>query len=112
MEIGHIHVSVRDLPSALAWFDKVLGWKAGYKSDRMAILDSKPIHVILDAGEADTQAIIAFASEDVDADYRRLVGRGAAVLEEPTDKPYGVRAAYIKGPGALKFEIEGPLSRR
>ena len=109
MEIGHIHVSVQDLPSALSWFEKVLQWKPTYQDKRMGILSSKPIHIILDVTKVDTTATIAFASEDVDADYKRLLARGAVSLEEPNDKPYGVRAAYLKGPGALKFEIEGPL---
>ena len=28
----------------------------------------------------------------------------------PTDKAWGVRTAYFKGPGELKFEIEGPIT--
>lgn len=39
------------------------------------------------------------------------VERGAAVLEPPTNKAWGVRTAYFKGPGELKFEIEGPVTK-
>ena len=111
MKIGHIHVGVRDIPSALSWFEKVLQWKPTFQNDRMAVVQTEPIHIILDVEEVDAPVTIAFTSNNVDADYKRLIGRGAVSLEEPNDKPYGVRAAYIRGPGALKFEIEGPLGQ-
>ena len=38
-----------------------------------------------------------------------VIDRGAVPLEPPTTKPYGVRAAYFRGPGALRCEIEGPV---
>ena len=65
--------------------------------------------LILDAAEADTVATVGFESDDCDRDFQEVVERGAEVLEQPSDKPWGVRAAYIKGPGQLKFEIEGPV---
>lgn len=110
MELGHIHVGIQNIPLALQWFDKVLQLKPTFLNERLAIVPSKPIHIILDATDEDAPVTIAFASENVDADHQRLVERGATSLEVPNDKPYGVRAAYLKGPGALKFEIEGPLS--
>ena len=50
-------------------------------------------------------------SDDCDRDYGRVVERGAETVSAPEDKPYGSRAAYVKGPGALTFEIEQPLKR-
>lgn len=32
--------------------------------------------------------------------------------DHSTNKPWGVRTAYFKGPGELKFEIEGPIENR
>lgn len=109
MKIGHIHVGIRDLKSALSWFDKVLEWKPTYQDERIAILHPGPISLILDASDADVPATIAVPSEDVDADHARLTQRGAVSLGQPSDMPYGVRASYLKGPGGLKIEIEGPL---
>jgi predicted enzyme related to lactoylglutathione lyase len=51
-------------------------------------------------------ATIGFDSADCDADVAAMVARGAIVLEPPQDRPYGARVAYIKGPGALKIELE------
>jgi hypothetical protein len=35
-----------------------------------------------------------------------LVKRGAKGLEEPADRSWGARTAYIQGPGQLRFELE------
>ena len=54
---------------------------------------------------------VGFDSRNCDADFQRVTSRGGVALEEPTDRPWGVRAAYIQGPGALKFELEQMLPR-
>jgi len=109
LEVGHIHFAVTDLPSALVWFEKVVQLKPVFRNERMAIMPVKPIGIILDKSDNDGVATLGFQSKDVDRDYQRLVGRGAVSLEAPNDKPYGVRGAYIKGPGSLTIELEGPL---
>jgi len=109
LQVAHIHLGVKDIPSALAWFERVFQWKPVFQNERMAILPVKPMGVILDKSENDAVATLGFQSNDVDSDYQRLVGRGAVSLEAPNDKPYGVRGAYIKGPGSLTIELEGPL---
>jgi hypothetical protein len=38
-------------------------------------------------------------------------GRGAEMIEAPQDRPWGARAAYLKGPGGLTVEIEQVLKR-
>lgn len=109
LEVAHIHLGVKDVASALAWFERVFQWQPVFQDARMAILSAKPIGIVLDKGESDAVATLSFQSKDVDLDFRRLIGRGAVSLEAPNDKPYGVRGAYIKGPGLLTIELEGPL---
>jgi uncharacterized glyoxalase superfamily protein PhnB len=70
----------------------------------------RPFILILDAAAEDTPATLGFESDDCDRDYRAVIGRGAVSLEAPANQPWGVRAAYLRGPGRLKFEIEGPLT--
>jgi uncharacterized glyoxalase superfamily protein PhnB len=67
--------------------------------------------VILDAGPKDGALTLSFDSEDCDADYRLLTGRGAETIEAPQDRSWGARSAYLKGPGALTVEIEQVLKR-
>jgi uncharacterized glyoxalase superfamily protein PhnB len=62
--------------------------------------------VILDAASDDSVMTLSFDSEDCDADYRTVASRGAETVEAPKDRPWGARAAYLKGPGAMTVEIE------
>lgn len=110
MNLNHIHLGVRDLGAALAWLEKVWQLKPQFQNDRMATIAFGSFILILDATEADSVATIGFESDDCDRDFRAVVERGAVALEPPSDKPWGVRAAYIQGPGQLKFEIEGPVT--
>jgi uncharacterized glyoxalase superfamily protein PhnB len=76
----------------------------------MATLQFGAFILILDAAAEDSSATIGFESDDCDRDYRAVIQRGAVDLEAPANQPWGVRAAYLRGPGRLKFEIEGPLT--
>src|ERR1051325_2755843 len=109
MHLNHIHVAVRDLSDALDWLERVWQLKAQFQNERMATLIFGEFTLILDAAEADSSATIGFESDDCDRDFRNVVARGATPIESPENKPWGIRSAYLQGPGRLKFEIEGPL---
>ena len=106
MNLNHIHLGVRDLPATLDWLERVWQLKPEFQNEHLATIIFGVFTLILDAAEADTAATIGFESDDCDRDFRTVVERGAVVLDPPSDKPWGSRAAYIQGPGALKFEIE------
>lgn len=110
MEGNHFHVFVRDLASALAWFARVWSVEPTYRSESMAILRFGPILVVFDEGDEETLATLGYATADCDADFRTVVDRGAQVLEKPTDRNWGVRAAYLVGPGRMTLELEQDLS--
>ena len=110
MNLNHIHLSVRDLSTAVAWFENVLQVRPGYRNELIATFSFDGMTLILDAARDDSAATVGFESDDCDLDFQGVVERGAIPLEPPSNKSYGVRAAYFKGPGALKFEIEGPLA--
>ena len=112
LELAHVHIAVSNLPSAVTWFATVLLWKPTYQDERIVVLPVTPKSVILDKADRDAEATLAFASTDVDADFARLVARGAQPLQPPADQPFGVRTAYIKGPASLKIELEGPLKKK
>jgi predicted enzyme related to lactoylglutathione lyase len=111
MEGNHFHVFVRDLPRALDWFAQVWAAEPTYRGERMAVLQFGPILLVLDQGEDETITTIGYATTDCDADFRTVVGRGAQVIEEPADRGWGVRVAYLKGPGHITLELEQELSR-
>ena len=108
--IDRLRLGVRDLPAAVSWLDKTLGWKPSYRDGRRAVIATGGEKLQLDAADADSTATIALASKDADVDYLGMIGRGAASIEAPSDRPSGFREAYLRGPGGLVFEIEGPLA--
>jgi predicted enzyme related to lactoylglutathione lyase len=75
----------------------------------MAVLPFGPIQLILDEEDEETVTTIGFNSADCDADFRTITGRGAVVIEKPEDRPWGVRAAYLQGPGRMVVELEQQL---
>ena len=109
MRFNHVHVGVRRLPAALEWLERVWKLRPAFQNEHMATIDFGSFTLIMDAASDDTSATIGFASEDCDRDFLDVVSRGAEALQPPADRPWGVRAAYLQGPGRLKFEIEGPL---
>ncbi len=107
MEGNHFHVFVQDLGGALAWFARVWAAEPTYRGERMAVLPFGPILLVLDQNEdEETVTTIGYATTDCDADFRTVVGRGAEVIEEPADRSWGVRVAYLKGPGHITLELE------
>jgi len=112
MVLNHIHLQIRDLNAAVAWLERILQVQSGYRNERMATFSFNSLTLIFDHADVDVSATVGFESEDCDRDFRALVERGALALEPPTDREWGVRTAYIQGPGKLKFEIEGPAAKR
>jgi hypothetical protein len=108
MNFNHIHLSVCDLSTALTWLDRIWQLKPQFQNERMATIPVGSLTLILDAAETDSSATIGFQSDDCDRDYRAVLERGAVAIEPPSNRAWGVRAAYIQGPGRLRFEIEGP----
>ena len=112
MVLNHIHLRVRDLDAAVAWFETVLRAHPGFRNEQMATFSFNSLTLIFDSAGDDVAATVGFESDDCDRDFRTVIERGAVAIEPPTNKAWGVRTAYFKGPGDLKFEIEGPITKR
>ena len=110
MKMSHVHCRVRDLQGAAHWFEQVWQVTPVFHNERMVWLSFGELGVILDAGP-DSTVTLGFDSEDCDADYRTVTGRGAETIEAPQDRPWGARAAYLKGPGGITVELEQLLKR-
>lgn len=110
MTLNHVHLQVRDLRSTIAWIETILQARPEFANERMAAFAFGSFTLIFDQADRDVSATIGFASDNCDRDLRQLADRGATILEPPANKPWGVRAAYVKGPAALTVEIEGPAT--
>jgi catechol 2,3-dioxygenase-like lactoylglutathione lyase family enzyme len=51
-------------------------------------------------------AVIILATADLDAAFARLQARGAEIVEEPTDQPYGVRDCAVRDPAGNLIRIQ------
>jgi len=109
MRFNHLHAPIRDLPGALAWLARVWDVRPDFENDGMAVLSLHGASLILDAADEDGTVTIGFSSDDCDEDFRLASERGAETLEAPEDRAWGVRAAYLRGPGRITFEIEQDL---
>jgi uncharacterized glyoxalase superfamily protein PhnB len=110
MTLNHVHCSVCDLRAAIQWLREVWLAEPTFANDRMAVVPFGALTVIFDQSDKDTCATIGFESADCDADYNTVVERGAVPLEPPSNRAWGARSAYLRGPGAITFEIEQVLT--
>jgi hypothetical protein len=110
LEGTHVHLAVSDLRGAIEWFETVWLIRPTLALPHLAIFPFGTMSLILDASEHDSAATLGFESKNCDADFVAVVARGAVSIEGPADRPWGVRSAYVRGPGGLKLEIEQPLA--
>src|SRR5690606_14805335 len=59
-----------------------------------------------------TFGIVVLATKDVDAVFDRLQARGAEVVQEPVDQPYGVRDCAFRDPAGNLIRIQQASCRR
>jgi catechol 2,3-dioxygenase-like lactoylglutathione lyase family enzyme len=52
-----------------------------------------------------TYAIITLATADLDDTFAQLQGRGAEVVQEPTEQPYGIRDCAFRDPAGNLIRI-------
>jgi predicted enzyme related to lactoylglutathione lyase len=53
-----------------------------------------------------TYATILLATRDLEGTFERLQARGADVVQEPTDQPYGVRDCAFRDPAGNLMRIQ------
>ncbi len=54
-----------------------------------------------------TYAFLNLATPDIDSTFEKLEARGAEVVQEPTDQPYGVRDCAFRDPAGNLIRIKG-----
>jgi uncharacterized glyoxalase superfamily protein PhnB len=88
-----------DVPAAVEWLCETFGfaerWRAGGHRAQLAVGDGC---VVVARGEAAGGSSVMVRVEDVDAHFARAKERGARVLDEPTEFPYGERQYNVEDP--------------
>jgi lactoylglutathione lyase len=52
---------------------------------------------------------IAFTTDDVEAAYESAIGAGARPVDEPHERPWGQRMAYVRDPDGILIELATPM---
>jgi uncharacterized glyoxalase superfamily protein PhnB len=53
-----------------------------------------------------TYGMVVLATKNVDATFERLQAKGAEVVQEPTDQPYGIRDCAFRDPAGNMLRIQ------
>jgi hypothetical protein len=106
MKLAHFHVGVQDLDAAKRWFEQVGGLSPSVAAPGIAAFELGGVTLVLDRSEVDVPITVAIHAPSCDVAHADFVARGAETLAAPSDKRWGVRSAYLKGPGRLTLEIE------
>jgi catechol 2,3-dioxygenase-like lactoylglutathione lyase family enzyme len=134
ISLSHCFITVRDQDEALAFYRDVLGLRVrsdvpiGSMRWLTVVSPSEPggVEISLEtpAGRpGDGQALSAvvaagsltaaiFEVEDCDAIFARAREAGAAVVQEPADRPYGVRDSAVRDPSGNMVRFAQPLGDR
>jgi len=88
---------VPDVQAAVGYYRDVLGFIADFGDDNYAVVwrDNSAIHFV--KGDQSTSGVHLFQwVRDVDACYREIKQRGAAITAAPADRPYGIRDFNVR----------------
>jgi len=98
--VGQIHISVRDVDAAVAFYRDVLGIPFLFQvpGQPMAFFQSGDVRLYLgvpESAEFTSKVVLYFTVPDIDAEHARLTGAGVDFLD---DKP---RVVHRDGDGEL-----------
>ncbi len=118
--IDAITLFVEDLPAAREFYQMAFGLPVFYEDSNSAVFKFGPTlinllvvssapELIEPAAVADRAAghrfVLTVGVDDVDAVCARLVERGVTILNDPMDRPWGIRTASFVDPGGHIWEI-------
>jgi catechol 2,3-dioxygenase-like lactoylglutathione lyase family enzyme len=124
---SRVIVYPRDFARTVVWYDDVLGLAryrefgtGGRITGVVYFLGSGFLEVSSHGeafGAADGSVRLWVQVRGVDAEAARLAAAGASVLEEPEDRPWGLREAWVADPDGLRICLvqvpeDHPLRRR
>lgn len=62
--------------------------------------------IIMEMMAKGTYAMMLFATHDLDGAFERLQARGADIIQEPMEQPYGVRDCAVRDPAGNLLRIQ------
>jgi len=132
IRISNAQLWVHDQDEALAFYTEKLGWEVGRdvtvpelgnfrwltvspagQEDVSVVLMAIPGAPVMDAETAEQvkglmakgfAGTVFLTTEDVQADYEELKGRGVEFTEEPEERPYGIDSGF-RDPSGNSFRL-------
>ena len=94
---------VADVKLTAAYYRDSLGFNWDFGDDEYSVVwrDNSAIHLARADQPPPTGIHLFQWVRDVDEYYREIRDRGAAVLEEPTDRPYQIREFKVRDPNGI-----------
>jgi catechol 2,3-dioxygenase-like lactoylglutathione lyase family enzyme len=88
---------VDDVPAAIEYYQKVLGFRINYAQHDLGVMDRDRITILLIARTERHTGIGSFGNyiENADELYAELKAKGANVQGEPVSYPWGLRAFHV-----------------
>lgn len=125
LSLARCFVQVHDRDSALSFYRDALGLElrndVARESYRWLTLGAGPAEVVVtnyvNGGPGDGDALAAllakgalngvhFATDDLEGTFDKVRASGAEVVQEPDDRPWGVRDAAVRDPAGNLIRIE------
>ncbi|MEM8599214.1 MAG: VOC family protein [Bacteroidota bacterium] len=128
MHLGYVILYVPDVEDALAFYERAFGLDRGFvhesgdyaelatgatvlafAADELAASNFPAAYRRADPALPPPAFEVAFVTEDVGAAFARAVEAGAAVLSQPTQKPWGQTVAYVRDGNGVVVELCTPV---
>ena len=125
LKLARCFVQVHDADDALAFYRDTLGLEVrndvARESFRWITLGAGPAEIVVtnyvNGGPGDGDALAAllakgalngvhFHTGDLDAAFERVRAAGAEIVQEPDDRPWGVRDGAVRDPAGNLIRIE------
>ncbi len=95
MYIGEICLLTSDVARMAAFYGRLLGVPGeGGEGEHRKLVAGEPMLTIYhdaDIPAGGQNACLAFTTDDVDAEYARLLDMGVQIVSPPADRPWGAR---------------------
>jgi lactoylglutathione lyase len=127
MKFGYTIIYVKDVPKALAFFEKAFGFQTrfihesqygelctgettlSFASHDLGIKNLPEGYISTDSSPKPLGMEIALVTEDVNAAHKLAIASGAKEISSPVQKPWGQLVSYVRSPDGILIELCTPV---
>jgi uncharacterized glyoxalase superfamily protein PhnB len=118
-------LTCKDIAASIRWYEQVLGFQVAFSFEKEgkvagAAIVAGDIRILLNQddgalgwdrikGQGFYLQINVQSAADVDAAAERIRTAGGTLIDEPADRPWGVRMFQFRDPDGFKLGVSTPL---